>query len=385
MTRFLELVISVLIVVVLFVVVGLFLPSRQHVTHMAETNHPVRQVYDTLNGFGRFGDWHPLRQHDPTVKYTVSGAPAGVGAQLDYNSWKPEIGKGTFLITESVEDEKVEFVTENQAYGTGKRHRITLEPRGKIVNITWRYDVDYGWNIFGRYAGLYLDRTVGDDMKRGLNNFTGLLATMPNYDYRALDVAVTELPPQNILFVSTSADRNITAVENAMIEALKDIRSNIVSNGLVETGGARLITTNFGTDKYTFDIAIPVARKDAAAEDEGDDASAEEEAPGDGSETQSEVQSETVAAPVVDLAPPAPLEGLKLPENVQLGVSYGGRVVTAPYTGHPAALPLIRDQLRSYAAAHGLQLQDRSIDEYLTEIEDTSAEEARFRVYWPIK
>lgn len=381
MTRLLELVISILIVLALFVLVGVFLPSRQHVTHVAETNHPVRQVFDTLNGFGRFGDWHPLRQHDPAIEYRVSGAPQGVGAQLDYVSAKPEIGSGTFLITESVEDEKVEFVTENEAYGTGKHHRITLEPHGKIVNITWRYDVDYGWNIFGRYAGLYLDRTVGDDMKRGLTNFTGLLATMPNHDYRALDIAVTTLPPQNILFVSTSSERNITAVENAMIEALRDIRNNIASNGLVETGAPRLITTNFGVEKYVFDIAIPVARKEAVADEPTEDAPAEDDVVTDASEP----QSETIAAAENDLTPPAPLEGLKLPENVQSGISYGGRVVTAPYSGHPAALPLIRDQLRSYSAAHGLQVQDRSIDEYLTEIEDTSAEEARFRVYWPIK
>lgn len=381
MTRLLEIVISILIVMALFVLVGVFLPSHRSVTHVAETNHPVRQVFDTLNGFGRFGDWHPLRQHDPAIEYRVSGATEGVGAQLDYASTKPELGSGTFLITESVEDEKVEFVTENEAYGTGKHHRITLEPHGKIVNITWRYDVDYGWNIFGRYAGLYLDRTVGDDMKRGLNNFTGLLATMPNYDYRALDVAVTTLPPQNVLFVSTSSDRNITAVENAMLEALRDIRSSIASNGLVEAGAPRLITTNFGADKYVFDIAIPVARKEADADEPAEEAPAENDVVADDADK----QSEAVAATETDLTMPEPLEDLKLPENVQAGVGYGGRVVTAPYTGHPAALPVIRDQLRSYAAAHGLQLQDRSIDEYLTEIEDTSAEEARFRVYWPIK
>jgi hypothetical protein len=41
--------------------------------------------------------------------------------------------------------------------------------------------------------------------------------------------------------------------------------------------------------------------------------------------------------------------------------------------------------LRSYAAAHGLAVHDRSFEEYLTDISDTAAEEAKFKVYWPIK
>jgi hypothetical protein len=82
---------------------------------------------------------------------------------------------------------------------------------------------------------------------------------------------------------------------------------------------------------------------------------------------------------------PAPLEGLNLPSNVQTGQSYAGRALSAEYQGHPAALPLVRDMLRSYAAAHGETIHDRAFEEYLTEIEETSPEEARFTVYWPIQ
>jgi hypothetical protein len=82
---------------------------------------------------------------------------------------------------------------------------------------------------------------------------------------------------------------------------------------------------------------------------------------------------------------PAPLVGLNLPANVLTGTSYGGLALVADYQGHPAALPLVRDMLRSYAAAHGLAVHDRSFEEYLTDISDTAAEEAKFKVYWPIK
>lgn len=385
MTRFLELLTSLLIVVVLFVLVGLFLPDQRSLQHNVETSHPLRQVYDVLNSFKRFGDWNPLRQHDPKVKYTISGADRGVGAQIDYSSARKEVGSGSWHITESELDDRIRYTIYNDTYGQNKNHLLEFDQRGKIVDISWTYSVEYGWSLPGRYAGMYVERTVGDDVKRGLANLSNLIASLPNFDYRSLDVQTRAIAPKNILYITTTSDRNITAVENAMELALKDIRAVIKSNGLVEAARPRLITTNFGSEKYEFDVAIPVARVSEAAE-------TVETAPADDvSENDTEVEDDLIAVedaselPDEALLPPPPLEGLTLPDNVRLGVSYGGRVLVAPYRGHPAQLPLIRDQLRSYAGAYGEELQDRAFEEYLTEIADTSSVDAQFRVYWPIK
>lgn len=395
MTRVIEFLISLVIVAVLFLLVGVFLPSRRHVEHSMETNHPVRQVYDTLNSFKRFNDWHPLRLHDPAIVYTMEGPERGVGAKLNYVSQKSSIGRGSLEITNSVEDSQVEFALQNPAYGENKTSLFTLEEQGKTVEITWEYDVEYGWNLFGRYAGLYVGRNVGDDMKLGLGNFVGLLASMPNFDYSSIDVRRVPVQPQNVLYVSTTSDRNITAVENAMILALKDIRAAMASNGLESVSSPRLITTNFGSDKYEFDVAIPVRRPvpgAAAEEAPADPAAAEADAAVDPAVTDPAATDAVADAPAAD-APvdmtiqpaPAPLEGLNLPTNVLSGQSYAGAALSADYQGHPAALPLVRDMLRSYAAAFGYTIHDRAFEEYLTEIEETAPEEARFTVYWPVQ
>ncbi|HET9048449.1 MAG TPA: SRPBCC family protein [Chiayiivirga sp.] len=384
MTRFLELLTSVVIVAVLFVVVGLFLPDHRSVQHSTDTSHPLRQVYDTLNTFKHFANWNPLRQHDPQVQYELSGPDRGVGARLDYVSTRKEFGTGSWHITESEQDDHIKYTVYNDAYGRNKNHVLTFDQDGKIVQINWKFTIDYGWSLAGRYAGLYVDRTVGDDVKRSLANIGNLLASMPNFDYRNLDVQDTTIAPVNVLFISTTADRNITAVENAMDVALKDIRATIKANDLMEAAPPRLITTNFGSDKYEFDVAIPVKRPEVidpqAAPAEAPSASVAEAA------VPAPAEATDAAAPQAPvLTPPRALEGLKLPDNVHAGQSYGGRVLMATYRGHPAALPLIRDQLRSYAAAYAEQVQDRPFEEYLTEIEETAAEDAQFRVYWPIK
>lgn len=381
MIRFVELLVALLIVVTVFVLVGVFLPSSRYIEHSQETNRPLRQVYDTVNGFRRFHDWHPLRAHDPRVQYTLEGPERGVGARLEYSSKQPRIGEGSFEIVDSVQDERVEMVAENERFGENKRHVFTLRERGKTIEIKWGYSVDYGWNLFGRYAGLYLERTAGDDIRVGLGNLVGLLATMPNFDYKSLEVNLVEVEPVHLIYTSQSSDRNITAVENAMIAALVNVRRAISDNKLEIIGPVRLITTNFGSEKYEFDVAIPV-RKTAAGGDA--EAVASQEAP---VEPAAEGDSADATAVVAEQAPPAlpPIEGLRLPEGIRQGVSYSGRALQAKYVGHPAALPLVRDMLRSYAASHGEAIHDRAFEEYMSEIETTAPENAEFNVYWPIR
>src|SRR3546814_8237552 len=84
----------------------------------------------------------------------------------------------------------LKFAIEDQRRGHDKVTEFTLTPTGRgaikrNVQITQTYDVEYGWNLIGRYAGLYVSRHVGDDMKLGLSRLSNMLASVPNIDYRS--------------------------------------------------------------------------------------------------------------------------------------------------------------------------------------------------------
>lgn len=360
MTRILEVVVAVLLVALAYLAFGLFLPSHRHVSHEIESLHSVRQVYDVLNSFRRFPDWHPMRGLDPDIKYSLEGEDRGVGAVLRYESNNRKIGTGTLTIVESDLDERIVYEVDNQAYGTGKRHTIVLESLGRKMKIRWSYDVEYGWDIFGRFAGLYVTRTAGDDIKYGLGNLLSLLSTMPNHDYSGLDIEELVVAPQHVLYVTNNTDRNISAVETATDEALQLLARAIADNRLERAGPPRLITTNWGDTKYEFDIAIPVRLAGTGVDEDSEDAE---------------------AAP----AELVPLPELRLSnERVKLGTGYTGPAVMANYTGHPAALPLVRDMLRAYAAAHGEYITDRAFEEQLSDMATTQPEDSQYRVYWPV-
>lgn len=389
MTRVLEFLIALLLVVALFVVVGLLLPGKRSLEHSIETNHPIRQVYDTISSFQRLRDWSPLRLRDPNMEFELVGEERGEGARVEYSS--PIVGDGALEIVEAVQDERVVIEAENADYGTGKIHTLEIEEEGRNVVITHKYQVDYGWNLFGRYAGLYVARNIGDDIKLGLGNLAGLIATMPNFDYAKLEIEKVQLEPAHLLYVETTSERNITAVEEAMNRALRDIRQAIEANGLEEAGPPRLITTNFGDETYDFDMAIPVrAAGSAAADDEAEANEGEgvDDEPAD-EDLSVDVAAEDEEKPDPCAAPLEPLPELEAPGNlsgqVKFGQAYAGCALRADYIGHPAALPLVRDMLRSYAAARGHNIHDRAFEEYLVPVDQAMGGSVAFYVYWPIR
>ena len=84
LTRLIEILISLAIVAVLFVIVGLVLPSHRHLSKDVETNRKLTVVYDTLNSLKRFKDWNVVPLRDPRMAMKLSGPDAGKGARLDY-------------------------------------------------------------------------------------------------------------------------------------------------------------------------------------------------------------------------------------------------------------------------------------------------------------
>ena len=65
MIRVLEIILSLIIVFLIAVVVAVFLPSSGHVERVVELSNPVRQVYDTVNGFGARGPTCGAVVHQP--------------------------------------------------------------------------------------------------------------------------------------------------------------------------------------------------------------------------------------------------------------------------------------------------------------------------------
>ena len=71
------------------------------------------------------------------------------------------------------------------------------------------------------------------------------------------------MPSVDILTVSTTAPRNNDAITEAINNQLAWINKVMAANGLVANGPLRIVTNEFTSDAYAFDVVQPVRRADA--------------------------------------------------------------------------------------------------------------------------
>ena len=386
MTRLIEILISLAIVVALFLVVGLLLPASRHHEESVETNRKLTIVYDTINSLRRFEDWNPLVLRDPNIQIEKSGPDSGVGARLEYSS-DTNLGEGSWEIVANEPRKSVSFALTDPEPGSNKRTTYSLKPTGRAgrnVEITQTYDVDYGWNLLGRYAGMYVSSNVGSDMRLGLQRLSNMLAAVPNYDYADLSKDDPEMAPrlqdrpaENLLFVAAAVPRDNEAVAKQMLSNLEWIRRVMASNNLEAAGPVRIITNEFGAESYSFDVAMPVRKRSGGSSDDGQDDNAD--AADEGDEAAEAVETEVAAVEYPELT------GLKLDGPVEYRRSPASQIAMVPFKGHMANLSVVRDAIRAWALAQGFETAERPYELWKSGIEGGFKEDGEFEVVWAVR
>ena len=356
MTRIIEFLIALGIVAILFVIIGVCLPGERHISESIETNRKMTIVNDTVNSLRRFKDWNPLVLRDPAMKLSYSGPASGVGARMEYDS--AQVGQGSWEITQSEENQRVVYALDNSQRGSDKTMTFLLEPTGKDnrnVKITQEYSVKYGFDLFGRYAGLYVSRHVGDDIKLGLGRLQTMLAGVPNIDYRdpsttLADLGIVDLGVEDLLVVNAG---NIERGNETIRQSIKDnqewIKRVMDNNGLEAAGPVRIITTDFGAEKYAFDVAQPVRKKGAT-----------------------EVAADELSIKVDG----TPVTYSRLPAR---------KAAHATYVGHMAGLDVARSALRSWATTNGHELIERPYESWNGGLDKSFTQEGDYDIFWAIK
>lgn len=403
MIRFIEFLIALAIVLVLFLVVGLILPSKRHLEESIETNRRMTIVFDTVNNIRRLNDWNlllPTLEED--VKYSGGEDLTGVGARVDFASEDPRWGEGYWEIVESERPAnggsgKVAFTIDDTKPGGDKRSVVTLTPagrNGRNVEVTQTYDVNYGWNLFGRFMGMYVSRHVGDSVKASLSKLTNMLATVPNFDYRLegtrlTDLGIVELPAENLLVVTAgNIDRNNDVIKQSINANREWIKRVMDSNGLEPAGPLRIITTDFGSEKYAFDVAQPVRKRGGGAAASDEDEAEDEDASADGEATadaEDAVAADTTAGVEVPQAT-EPLANVKVAGTpVEYVRVEPRRAASGSYTGYMAELDSVRNAIRAWSMTNGYEVAGRPYESWKGGVDGAFTADGTFDVFWEIK
>lgn len=383
MMRIFEVLLALLIVFVLAALVGVALPAHGHIERSVEVSSPVRQVFDSINTFRRFSQWASQRSQDPRVEMRLSGPEFGKDSKVSWNSALKKVGSGSLKIVSSEQDSKVTMAIENDWAGTDKTYtvRIVPSPNGKTLKIQWAYDADYGWDLIGRYAGLYINGEPATSAQVNLNNLAAMLAGFPNVDYKDQKIDVVDIAAKPVFLVSTKSKRTLDDVADATNTAMTEIEAAMKKAGLTMAGPRMTITTEWGEEDYTFSVAVPVSAPTFTL-------------------NQQQYTIETPVPPPIDesssdeQAPPTYTPGQKdnkgmlvVDTNVRAALWYQGVALYTEYTGSPAALPVLRLGHKAYAETHGYHYSESGLGRPWDEVvsaPDAPEDQQTFRVYLPV-
>ena len=146
---------ALLSIVVLFLIVSFFLPSKVHFERTAIIKGKPADVFKLVNNLKSWEMWSPWYRKDPNIKMTYGDTLEGVGAFYSWESDKRDVGNGTMKIAASnpVDSIRTEmnFMKEGIAY-TG----FKFVPDGENTKLTWSMDSDAGMNPIKKFFGFFL-------------------------------------------------------------------------------------------------------------------------------------------------------------------------------------------------------------------------------------
>jgi effector-binding domain-containing protein len=180
----------VLVLAILALGVGFFLPSSVHMERSTEIAASPKVVFEQINSFKNFNKWSPWAKLDTATVYNYEGSETGVGAKMSWTSDNPNVGKGS---QEIIVSEPYEKITNQMIFGDFEPASASFElsETENGTKVVWSYDQDMGLNIIGRYFGLMMDKMLGPDYESGLADLKEMIEDMPKYK-REITVEMTE-------------------------------------------------------------------------------------------------------------------------------------------------------------------------------------------------
>jgi len=323
---------------VLLIIIGLALPQRARVVASIEIDAPLATVFALANDFHRASLWLPWIETDPNVRIVYSGPDRGVGATITWDGLV--VGTGAQVITESIPYEHITTTINPGGPGEAKSW-FDFVDTGRSTYLDWSFEVDYGYNIVGRFAALLLTDIIRRDYEHGLASLKDIAESLPRADFSDLDVEQLVVEAQEIAYLPATSPPNAASISEAMGRAYFRILNFIDKHGLANAGAPLSITRSFSGSNLLFDAAIPV-------------------------------QGVTDATPRGEA-------------GVKIGTTHAGTVIRAKHLGSYRSLGQTHQKIAAYLAALGIERDGVAWESYVSDPTKVPEAEMLTYVFYPIK
>ena len=158
-----------LLLIVVLLVISFFLPSKYRVERSELIEAKPAAIFEHLNTLTKWPEWTAWTvARYPDMNVSFEGPEAGVGAIYQWSG--KSSGNGVLKITRSEPEQGVWFDLDFEQGKYLSKGAILMQPSGDSVKVTWSNEGELGLNPMRRYFGLVMDRMMGPDFEKGLQN-----------------------------------------------------------------------------------------------------------------------------------------------------------------------------------------------------------------------
>ena len=160
----------------LLIIVGLILPDNAHIERKINIKANASAIFPHINSMKAFHQWSPWTVTDPNTQYDFSGPESGINSEMIWSNRSSSSGRGSQIITHVVKNERVDTILDfgEETHGISSFYLIE-EHDG--TQVTWTFDTKFGWDLFSRYIGLFMNKLIGPSYEKGLINLKVLVET----------------------------------------------------------------------------------------------------------------------------------------------------------------------------------------------------------------
>jgi uncharacterized protein YndB with AHSA1/START domain len=169
--------IALVSLVALLLIVGLFMKKEYHVEREVVINKPKQSVFEyikLLKNQNKYSVWATMDANMKTEFTGTDGTPGFVSA---WDSQEKNVGKGEQEILKVVDGERVDYEIRfiKPFESTSDASMTTVSVNENQTKVTWAFTgkMKYPMNLMLLFMNM--EKMIGNDLQKGLENLKGLL------------------------------------------------------------------------------------------------------------------------------------------------------------------------------------------------------------------
>jgi hypothetical protein len=168
---------SIVGIIVLVLLAGLFVNGKYAVEREVTINKPKQVVYDYVKYLKNQSNFSVWAKIDPAMKTEFSGEDATVGFVSAWDSKNPDAGKGEQKIIKMADGERIDYELHfiEPFESTDFAYLTTTAVNDSVTSVKWGFNGEMKYPMNLMMLTMDMEKMLAPDLQNGLNNLKALL------------------------------------------------------------------------------------------------------------------------------------------------------------------------------------------------------------------